>query len=177
VCALCAFGGPLSCTELSGGNVANSVTILRFVRSSLQRLHRYDKFESSQISEGVAGAAVAWLRAIQFCLCSRRRRVKRFFTASRTSWRRRRWTLWTWRRTRTGRKIRSAESFRFAVPGTGRVAIGCSAEFTAGTAASTPITSCRISARGPNCRSMRSPRLLPGKRRPRSGICAAFPRQ
>ena len=174
MCALCAFGGPLSCTELSGGNVANSVTILRFVRSSLQRLYRYDKFESSQISEGPVGADLSWLCAIQFCLCSRRRFVRRFFTASPTSWRRRR-TLWTW--TRTRRNVRPVESLRFAVPGTGRVAIGCSAEFTAGTAASTPNTSHGISARGPNCRSMQSPRPLPGKRQPRSGICAAFPRQ
>jgi hypothetical protein len=101
--------------------VENSVTILRLVRSSLQRLHRYENLQSSHIPESVAGFALAWLCAIQLCLCSRRRCGKRFFTASRTSWRRR-WTLWTWRRTRTGREIRSAESFWFAVPGSGRVA-------------------------------------------------------
>ena len=157
--------------------VENSVTILRLTRSSLQRLHRYENLQSSHIPESVAGFALAWLRALHLCLCSRRRCGKRSFTASRTSWGRWWRTLWTWTRTRTRRNIRSAESFRFAVPGAGRVAIGCSAEFSAGRAASTPISSCRISARGPNCQSMRSPRLLPGKRRPRSGICAAFPRQ
>jgi hypothetical protein len=102
-------------------SVENSVTIRRLGRSSLQRLHRYENLQSSQIPESVAGFALSWLCAIQFRLCSRRRSGKQFFTASRTSWRRRR-TLWTWRRTRTGREIRSAESLRFAVPGSGRVA-------------------------------------------------------
>jgi hypothetical protein len=101
--------------------VENSVTILRLVRSSLQRLHRYENFQSSQINKGVAGFALSWLCPLQFCLCSRRRCGKRFFTASRTSWRWRRRTLWTWRRTRTGREIRPAEPLWFAVPGPGRV--------------------------------------------------------
>jgi len=83
----------------------NSVTILRLVRSSLQRLHRYENLQLSHIPESVAGFALSWLCAIQFRLCSRRRSGKQFFTASRTSWRRRRRTLWTWRRTRTGREI------------------------------------------------------------------------
>jgi hypothetical protein len=97
----------------------NSVTILRLVRSSLQSLHRYDNFQSSQIREGVAGSALAWLRALHLCLCSRRRCGKRSFTASRTSWRRWWRTLWT----RTRRNVRSVESLRFAVPGAGTVAI------------------------------------------------------
>ena len=118
--------------------VKNSVTILRLVRSSLQRLHRYENLQSSHIPEGVAKPALAWLRALHLCLCSRRRCGKRSFTASRTSWRRWWRTLWTW--TRTRRNVRSVESLRFAVPGAGRVAIGCSAEFSAGTAASTPET-------------------------------------
>src|SRR5205814_5478608 len=82
----------------------------------------YDNFESPQISEGRAGGSLPWHCALQFCLCSRRRIVKRFFTAASTSWRRR--TVWTWTRTRprTGRNVRSVESFRFAVPGAGRVA-------------------------------------------------------
>ena len=102
----------------------NSVTILRLVRSSLQRLHRYENLQLSHIPESVAGFALSWLCAIQFRLCSRRRSGKQFFTASRTSWRRRRRTLWTWRwrRTGTGREIRSAEPLRFAIPGAGRVA-------------------------------------------------------
>src|SRR5438132_12622973 len=55
----------------------NSVTILRLVRSSLQKLHRYDNFESSQINDGVAGAALSCLCALQLRLCYRRRFVKR----------------------------------------------------------------------------------------------------
>jgi hypothetical protein len=168
------FCRPLSCTELPGGNVENSVTIPHLVRSLLQRLHRYGNFQSSQISEGVAWAALSWLCAIQFCLRSRRRVCRRFFTAVPTSWRRRR-TLWARSWTRTGRNIRSVESLRFAVPGPGRVAIGCSAEFAAGMATSTSITLCRISARGPNYQLMRPPRLPRGKRRPRSGRHVAFP--
>ena len=101
--------------------VENSVTILRLVRSSLQSLHRYENLRLPQIRESVAGTGLPWLCTLQFRLCSRRRSGKQFFTASRTSWRWRR-TLWTWRRRRTGREIRSAESFWFAVPGSGRVA-------------------------------------------------------
>jgi len=55
--------------ELSGGKMENSVTILRLIRSSLQKLYRYDNFESSQINDGVAGAALSCLCALQFRLC------------------------------------------------------------------------------------------------------------
>ena len=41
--------------------VENSVTILRLVRSSLQRLHRYENLQSSHIPESVAGFALSWL--------------------------------------------------------------------------------------------------------------------
>ena len=99
----------------------NSVTILRLVRSSLQRLHRYENLRSSHIPQSVAKPALAWLRALHLCLCSRRRCGKRSFTASRTSWRRWWRTLWTW--TRTRRNVRSVESLRFAVPGAGTVTI------------------------------------------------------
>jgi hypothetical protein len=53
--------------ELSDGNVENSVTILRLVRSFTSSF--YGDFESSQIGEGVAGSALALLCSLELFVC------------------------------------------------------------------------------------------------------------
>jgi hypothetical protein len=116
---LCAFKAPRALLRIRRecGEFCNHFSFGPVI--SVQRVRRYGNFESSQIREGVARSALCWLCALQLFLCSRRRSGRRFFTASPTSWQRRR-TLWTW----TRRNVRSVESFRFAIPGAGRITTG-----------------------------------------------------
>ena len=55
------------CSELSDGNVENSVTILRLVRSFTESF--YGDYESSQIREGVARSALALLCSLELFVC------------------------------------------------------------------------------------------------------------